>query len=91
MWTTTGLKQAKHNTGHRSIVYENKCPECEATFDYIKIFKNHMKIAHELNNQKCVLCGSSFETKGELKSHISRVHDKITKKTWPLQTGILCS
>ena len=65
---------------HRSIVYENKCPECEATFDYIKVFKNHMKIAHELDNKKCVLCGSSFETKGKLKSHISRVHEKITKK-----------
>ena len=55
---------------HRSNVYENKCPECKATFDYMKIFKNHMKIAHESNNQKCVLCGSSFETKGELKNHI---------------------
>ena len=46
-----------------------------------------MKIAHDLNNQKCVLCGSSFETKGELKSHISRIHEKITKK--PLKIASL--
>ena len=46
-----------------------------------------MKIAQEVNNQNCVLCGSSFETKGELKSHISRIHEKITKK--PLKIASL--
>ena len=70
--------------------------KCAATFDYIKSLKNHMKIAQEVNNQNCVLCGSSFETKGELKSHISRIHEKITKKHWKLQvclnlTKAVCS
>ena len=55
--------------------------KCEGTSGYIKSLKNHMKIAQEVNNQNCVLCGSSFETKGELKSHTSRIHEKITKKT----------
>ena len=72
---------------HISNVYENKCHKCKATFDYIKSLKNHMKIAHELNNQECIICGSSFETKGELKSHISRIHEKITKK--PLKIASL--
>ena len=39
-----------------------------------------MKIAHELNNQKCIICGSSFETKGKLKSHISNVYENKCHK-----------
>ena len=61
---------------HISNVYENKCLKSEATFDYIKCLKNHMKVAHGVSNQNCVLCDSSFETKGKLKSHIYRVHEK---------------
>jgi transcription elongation factor Elf1 len=72
---------------HKSNVYENKCHKCEGTSGYIKSLKNHMKIAQEVNNQNCMLCGSSFETKGELKSHTSRIHEKITKK--PLKIASL--
>ena len=39
-----------------------------------------MKIAHELNNQKCIICGSSFETKGKLKSHTSNVYENKCHK-----------
>ena len=60
---------------HISNVYENKCHKCEATFDNTKSLKNHMKIAHELSNQKCIICGPSFETKGKLKSHKSNVYE----------------
>ena len=34
-----------------------------------------MKIAHELNNQKYMICGSSFETIGMLKRHTSNVYE----------------
>ena len=39
-----------------------------------------MIIAHELNNQKCIICGSSFETKGKLKSHTSNVYENKCHK-----------
>ena len=39
-----------------------------------------MKIAHELNDQKCIICGSSFETKGKLKSHTSNVYENKCHK-----------
>ena len=39
-----------------------------------------MIIAHELNNQKCIICGSSFETKGKLKNHISNVYENKCHK-----------
>ena len=44
-----------------------------------------MKVAHGVSNQNCVLCDSSFETKDELESHTSRVHEKITKKPDPFK------
>ena len=39
-----------------------------------------MKIAHELSNQKCIICGPSFETKGKLKSHKSNVYENKYQK-----------
>ena len=39
-----------------------------------------MKIAHELSNQKCIICGPSFETKGKLKSHTSNVYENKCHK-----------
>ena len=34
-----------------------------------------MKIPHALTNQKCTICGSSFESKGKLKNHTSNVYE----------------
>ena len=65
---------------HTSNVLENNCHKCKATFDNIKSLKNHMKIAHELSNQKCKICGPSFETKGKLKSHKSNVYENKCQK-----------
>ena len=39
-----------------------------------------MKIAHALNDQKCIICSSSFETKGKLKSHTSNVYENKCHK-----------
>ena len=39
-----------------------------------------MKIAHELSNQKWIICGPSFETKGKLKSHKSDVYENKCHK-----------
>ena len=34
-----------------------------------------MEIAHELTNKKCIICGSNFETKAQLKSHVCNAYE----------------